>query len=125
MSTLATQTLKKNLSKPDEVRNLSKSKIEVFRIGEFNAMRVTFQPGWKWSKDIGPTVGRDRCDTRHVGYVLSGKCRIVLSDGTQYDLGPGDLMEIPAGHDGWVIGSEPFVALDFIGGETYGKASDD
>ncbi len=124
MSAVLTQLIKKNLKAPDEVRSLSKTKIEVFRLGDYTAMRITFQPGWKWSKDIGPTVGTERCEARHIGYVLSGRCRISLSDGSLYDLGPGDLMELPAGHDGWVLGDEPFVALDFLAGESYGKESE-
>lgn len=50
---------------------------------------------------------------QHLQYVISGRLRIVQEDGTQLDLGPGDFATIPAGHDGWVIGNEPFVCIDF------------
>jgi mannose-6-phosphate isomerase-like protein (cupin superfamily) len=123
MSTVLTQ-MKKTFDKPDEVRSLSKSRIDIIRSGDQMLMRVTFEPGWKWSKDIGPTVGTDRCEARHFGYVLSGRCHIVLSDRTEYDLGPGDIVDLPPGHDGWVIGKEPFVAIDFLGGEHYGMKSE-
>ncbi|HEY7167311.1 MAG TPA: hypothetical protein VIB79_22300 [Candidatus Binatia bacterium] len=32
-----------------------------------------------------------------------------------------DAASIPGGHDGWVVGNEPFVGLDFQGAATYAK----
>ncbi|MGD0805587.1 MAG: hypothetical protein ABSA11_16120 [Candidatus Bathyarchaeia archaeon] len=28
-------------------------------------------------------------------------------DGQEIELGPGDVVDIPPGHDGWVVGNEP------------------
>jgi hypothetical protein len=35
-----------------------------------------------------------------------------MDDRTETDLGAGDAYVIEAGHDGWVVGDEPFVAID-------------
>jgi ketosteroid isomerase-like protein len=72
----------------------------------------TFEPGWRFSADVGPIAGTDICHTRHLGYVLSGRMRIRMEDGTECEIGPGDMFDLPAGHDAWVLGSEPCVMVD-------------
>ena len=42
-----------------------------------------------------------------------------MKDGTEFDCRPGDLTDIPAGHDGWVLGDEPFEMLAWMGGTTW------
>ena len=59
----------------------------------------------------------------HINFVLSGRMKIVMDDGTEKEMGAGDVAVIPPGHDAWVIGDEPCVALDFSGGNIYGKQS--
>lgn len=110
----------KKLSQADEVRNLPKTKIEVVNIGEITLMRATFQPGWKWSECIKPTVGTDSCQVAHINYIISGRIKLKMDDGTEKEIGPGDVAVIAPGHDAWVIGDEPCVALDFIAGKSYG-----
>jgi quercetin dioxygenase-like cupin family protein len=112
----------KSLNHPDETRTLPKTKVEVVDLGQSTViMRATFQPGWKWSECVKPTAGTESCETPHINYIISGKLKIVMDDGTEKELGPGDAAEIPPGHDAWVVGNEPCVAIDFSGGKTYGK----
>jgi quercetin dioxygenase-like cupin family protein len=112
----------KSLTQPDEIRTLPKTKIEVVDLGDsVNIMRATFQPGWKWSECIQPTVGTKSCQAAHINYVISGQMKIIMDDGTENEMGPGDVAEIPPGHDAWVLGNEPCVMLDFSAGKTYGK----
>ena len=42
-----------------------------------------------------------------------------LDDGTAAEFGQGDVAVIPPGHDAWVVGDEPFVALDITAGTEY------
>ena len=51
----------KRFEDPDETRVLAKGKFDVVRIGGLTVGRATYQPGWKWSVDVGPTVGASRC----------------------------------------------------------------
>jgi hypothetical protein len=43
-----------------------------------------------------------------------------MNDGTETIFHAGDFGVIPSGHDGWVVGDEPAVIIDFEGGERYG-----
>jgi mannose-6-phosphate isomerase-like protein (cupin superfamily) len=57
----------------------------------------------------------------HLGFVLSGRMTVVMNDGTVLNFGPNDAMSIPPGHDGWVVGDTPCVAVDFVGYENFAK----
>lgn len=113
----------KNFTNADEIRNLPKTKIEVVNFKDTCVMKVTFQPGWKWSECVKPTAGTQSCQAPHVNYILSGCLMVKMDDGTQKEMKPGDIANIPPGHDAWVVGNEPCVALDFSAGKVYGKSS--
>lgn len=112
----------KNFSLADEVRELPKTKIEVLNFGDITIMRATFQAGWKWSECVKPTVGTHSCEVPHINYIISGKIMIAMDNGMQKELGVGDVAVIPPGHDAWVVGDEPCIAIDFSAGKIYGKA---
>lgn len=112
---------KKNFDTPDEVRDIPNSKITVLNLGGQTIMKAAFHPGWRWSKDVKPTAGTDSCQAHHFGYVISGRLKVVGDDGTEIEAGPGDVVNIPPGHDAWVVGDEPFVNIDFTAGNTYAK----
>lgn len=112
----------KNLDNPDEVRTLPKTNIEIAKLGDTTLMRATFQPGWKWSECVKPTAGTKTCQVAHINYIISGRIKITMDDGSEKTMGPGDFAEIPPGHDACVIGDEACVVIDFVGGKTYGLA---
>ena len=112
----------KGFDASDEVRQMSKGRFEIVRIGGVTIGRATYEPGWKWSVDVGPNVGAEWCTVEHVGLVLSGSATAAFSDGTVVELRPGTLFHIPARpHDSWVVGEEPYVSLHFLGAEHYAK----
>jgi ethanolamine utilization protein EutQ (cupin superfamily) len=115
------QLVKKSFAAPDEVRPVSKGKVEVVNLGELQPMRTTLEPGWRWSESVKPIVKTDSCQVPHLNYVLSGRIAIRMDDGSQVELGPGDLATIPPGHDAWVVGNEPCVSIDFQGGAVYAR----
>jgi quercetin dioxygenase-like cupin family protein len=90
-------------------------------MGDKSVMRLTLEPGWRWSEHVKPTVGTQSCDIEHFGYCISGRLRVRMDDGTEGEMRSGDVDMIPAGHDAWVVGDEPFVGLDFISASIYGK----
>ncbi len=107
---------------PDEVREMAKGRFEVVRLGGLTLGRATYEPGWKWSVDVGPTVGARRCTVEHVGLVVSGTATAAFEDGTVVELRPGYLFHIPARpHDSWVVGDEPYVSLHFLGADHYAE----
>jgi hypothetical protein len=116
------ETILKRFEEPDEVRTFEKGKFEVVHIGGMTIGRATYQPGWKWSLHVGPSVGTSRCNVEHVGMVLSGFATAAMEDGTVHELRAGMLFYIPAGppgHDSWVVGDEPYVSLHFLGAAHY------
>jgi hypothetical protein len=104
---------------PDEVRSFAKGRFELVRIGGMTIGRASYEPGWRWSTDVGGASGEASCQVEHVGLVLSGCATAAMDDGTVYEMRAGDLFYIPPGHDSWVVGDEPYVSLHFLGADEY------
>ena len=114
----------KRFAQPDEVRKMTRGRFELVRIGGMTIGRATYDPGWKWSEHVGPTVGQTRCTVEHVGLVLSGAATAAFEDGRVVELRAGDLFYIPpVPHDSWVLGDVPYVSLHFLGAEHYAAPS--
>ena len=112
---------KKSLDQPDETRPIDKGTVEVVELDGATVMRTTFQPGWRWSECVKPVVGTESCQTHHLGYAISGHMHVVMDDGTEPEIGPGEAMQIPPGHDAWIVGDEPYVGVDFNVGPGYAR----
>jgi quercetin dioxygenase-like cupin family protein len=111
--------VKKSFEAPDETRPISKGKIEVVDVDGTQVMRANFEPGWRWSECVKPVAGTESCQVAHLIYVVSGRMVVRMDDGAESEIGPGDVSSIPPGHDAWIVGDEPFVGVDFQGGQTY------
>ena len=112
---------KKNLKSPDEVRTFEKGKLELATVGGVTFGRATFQPGWKWSTCVKPIAKTESCQAPHTLYQISGRMKVVMEDGTQVEIGPGDIALIPPGHDAWVVGKEAVEVIDITGVKDYAK----
>src|SRR3954453_6224503 len=113
---------RKRFSTPDDVRNVPKGRVDIVELDDRVVGRMTYEPGWRWSKDIQPIAGTASCQFHHVGVALSGRLRVQMPDGTELEGGPGDVLEFPPGHDAWVVGDEPWVSIDFEAMRMYGRA---
>ena len=99
---------------------LEKGRFDLVRLGGMTIGRATYEPGWKWSEHVGPSVGATRCHVEHVGLVLSGRATAAFDDGTVFELRAGELFYIPPiPHDSWVVGDQPYVSLHFLGADQY------
>jgi class 3 adenylate cyclase len=107
--------LRKSLDHPDEVVEFPNVRTELVDLGDLTVGRMVNSPGWRWSKDVKPTVGGEWCQARHVGIVLSGQLGIDFPDGTSVVFGPGDVFDVPPGHDGYTVGDEPCVQVEWAG----------
>jgi quercetin dioxygenase-like cupin family protein len=117
---MTTEVILKRFDRPDETRELVKGRFELVTLGGMTIGRATYEPGWKWSEHVGPTVGASRCTVEHVGLVLSGTATAALEDGRVIELRAGELFYIPPiPHDSWVVGDEPYVSLHFMGADRY------
>jgi quercetin dioxygenase-like cupin family protein len=104
----------KSFDSPDETRPFEgNGQAEVLQIGGHTVGRATFEPGWRWSENVKPIAQTDSCEVSHLGYVVSGRMKIFMDDGTEGEVGPGDVFAVPPGHDAETVGDEPCVALDF------------
>ncbi|MEZ5118261.1 MAG: cupin domain-containing protein [Candidatus Nanopelagicales bacterium] len=110
----------KSFNAADDVRRMDKTTVEMVQVGDAKVARFTFAPGWRWSECVSPVVGTDTCQAHHVGAVVSGRMHVVLDDGSEGDVGPGDAYNIPPGHDAWNTGDEDVVVLEFASAATYG-----
>jgi hypothetical protein len=111
----------RDFSAPDEVREPEKTTVELVKVAANEIGRYTFDPGWRWSECIKPVVGTDSCQVEHIGYVVSGTLHVEHEDGTAGDATAGMVYRIAPGHDGWVVGDEPVVAVEFQGAANYAR----
>ena len=104
---------RRGLDEPDSVREVPFGRIETYDLGEFRFGRSVMQPGWRWSTSIKPIAGTEVCEDHHVGYSISGTCRVRMREGAELLIEAGQFYEVPAGHDSWVDGDEPWVTINW------------
>lgn len=113
----------KSTDKPDERRDFPRGHMEVVQMPDMTFGKATFEPGWRWTESVKDIAGTDLCEADHKGYIVEGRLRIRMRDGSESEVGPGDVFRVAPGHDAWVVGDEPCVALDFGGGASdYARA---
>jgi Cupin domain len=104
----------KHFDSPDEVRPFEgNGRADVVNVGGRIVGRGVFEPGWRWSDNVKPIAKTDSCEVSHLGYCVSGRMRVQMDDGSEGEVGPGQVVAIPPGHDAEVIGDEPCVFIDF------------
>src|SRR5512145_2463918 len=101
---------------PDEVRELTRGRFEIVRIGGITIGRATYEPGWKWSEHVGRPLGLTLCTVEHVGLVLEGAAVAAMYDGRMIELTAGSLFYVSGEpHDSCVVGNHRYVSLHFLG----------
>ena len=115
------KAVSKNIGKPDEVRKFERGHIDLVNVGGGSVGKATFEPGWRWSEHVKPIAKTDWCEAPHFMYQISGRMHVKMSDGQEFEMGPGDVVTMAAGHDAWVVGDEPVVAIDWQGATNYAK----
>ena len=116
-----TKIQKKSMKSPDQTRSFEKGKVEIAEIGDTSIERIHLEPGWSWEKCVKPIAKTESYQAPHTQYVISGRMRLKMDDGSEEEFGPGDVGYLPPGHNAWIIGNEPFVAVDFTGMKEYAK----
>ena len=111
----------KDLRSPDETRTFEKGRLDLINIGGGTIGRATLEPGWKWSTHVKPIAGTEWCEAPHFQYQVSGRMHVRMKDGSEFEVGPGEVSYLPAGHDAWVVGNEPVVVVDWQGMGTYAQ----
>jgi class 3 adenylate cyclase len=115
--------LVKSLGRPDQTIRMPGVEADMVSLGDVTVGREVDAPGWRWSTDMRPLVGGEWCEANHVGVMISGRAGFLLRDGTEFEVGPDDVFDIPAGHDSWTIGDEPMVCIEWAGLRTWTGAA--
>jgi len=104
------------------VREIGGVILEVVRTGAARVKRMIYPPGFKWSSAMKPIVGTDRCMHAHVGFLARGEIHIEYADGCVVEYKAPQVVAIDPGHDGWVVGREPVILIEFdFEGETVSR----
>ncbi|MFC7614241.1 cupin domain-containing protein [Actinokineospora soli] len=103
------------------MREFDKGRLELLKVDGRDIGRLVLQPGWRWSEHVKPIAGTDLCEAPHFQYHVSGTVRVRMADGTEFDATPGQVTNLPSGHDAWVVGDEPAVIVDWWGATDYAR----
>jgi class 3 adenylate cyclase len=109
---------RKNLDRPDERREFPNGFGVVVEVGSHAVGQAVLQPGWRWSTDIRPAVGTPSCQIHHFHVVLAGRFAVRMDRGEEHEFVANDVVDVPPGHDAWVVGDEPAIVLDISGNVT-------
>ncbi len=96
-----------------ELRKIGTVRLEVGRAGAARVKRMVYPAGFRWSVDMKPIVGTDLCMHAHVGFLVSGEIHIEYADGCVVEHRAPQIVAIDPGHDGWVVGRQPVVLIEF------------
>jgi class 3 adenylate cyclase len=108
-------TAPKSFSDPDETIRFPGIVEDLVEIAGMTVARTVQDPGWRWSTDTQPLVGGEWCEARHIGVVISGRLGFLFRDGSVVEYGPDDVYDVPPGHDGYTVGEEPAVMIEWHG----------
>jgi hypothetical protein len=94
-------------------RNIGHVQLEVGRAGAARVKRMIYPPGFHWAVDMKPNVGTELCMHAHVGFLARGEIHIEYADGCIVEHKAPQIVAIDPGHDGWVVGKEPVILIEF------------
>jgi len=105
---------RRSFNEPDEsYPSDDGSTTDIVQIGDNAVMRSVMLPGWSWEQYVKPMAGGDSCPMEHREYIVSGRVRYLMDDGTEVVGEAGDYLEIQPGHLAWVLGDEPCETIDW------------
>jgi hypothetical protein len=96
-----------------EHREIGGLQLDIVRAGDCRVKRVIYPPGFRWSKDMKGVAGTDLCMHAHVGFLARGQVHIQYVDGCTVEFKAPQVVAVEPGHDGWVMGDEPAVLIEF------------
>jgi hypothetical protein len=106
----------KRFDRPERVLVLENGRLELITVGAKVIGLGRYAPGWRWSHAAAAARSGDR-PPEHVGVVLSGRAKVVVDEGHEQDLMPGDFFHIVSEYDSWVVGYRPCEVLYLSGVE--------
>jgi len=114
----------KSLRRPEQVRRFPNGRVETVSHNETTIGRFSMEPGWRWSRDVGPIAQTRSCQIHHQGVVLKGRLRVESDTREVCEFEVDDVYDIPPGHDATVLGDEIFEAIEFASARIYAMPAD-
>jgi mannose-6-phosphate isomerase-like protein (cupin superfamily) len=111
----------KSFDVPDRKRCPEKAEFDLVTVNDYSVARLILRPGWRWSECSKPFEQTDYCQHNHLGFCVSGVMEVETGGGLRSTIHANDTYAIPPGHDEWVVGPEPFVAVEFVGAASFGR----
>src|SRR6516225_1894539 len=99
--------------KDTERREVGGVVMDIASVGECRVKRVIYPAGFRWSKHMKPLVNTDVCMHAHVGFLAHGEIHMEFPDGCVLEFRAPQVVAIEPGHDGWVVGDQPAVLIEF------------
>lgn len=87
--------------------------IDIVPAGDGRIKRVIYPVGFRWSRAMQAVSGTALCLHSHVGFLVSGAIHMEYGDGCVAEFSAPQAVIIDPGHDGWVVGDEPAVLIEF------------
>jgi class 3 adenylate cyclase/mannose-6-phosphate isomerase-like protein (cupin superfamily) len=104
---------KKSFQKPDQRLEVPGITADVVELADSTISRVVYQPGTHCPQISHE--GNRSCSAHHTGVVLEGRLHVEMADGSVIEVGPNEVFDVPAGHDGWATGDVPLLAVSWAG----------
>ncbi|WP_460961443.1 cupin domain-containing protein [Parasphingorhabdus pacifica] len=111
----------RTFGEPDEIREFENGHVELLNMVGGTIGRMVLHPGWQWSRHVRPIAGTEWCEAPHFQYHVAGTIHVQMSDGTEFEAGPGSVSCLPQGHDAWVVGDDDVVLVDWFATKDYAK----
>jgi len=86
--------------------------IDVVRTGKGRVKRLVYPPGFSWATHMKPVVNTELCMHVHVGFLAQGHLHVRYPDGCTLDFAAPHIFAVEPGHESWVVGDEPAVAIE-------------
>lgn len=96
-----------------EQRDVGGARIEQVRVGDARVRRAIYPAGFRWSSNVQPVAGTERCMHAHVGFLANGQIEGEYGDGCRFRYVAPQVVAIEPDHDAWVAGDEPAVLIEF------------
>ncbi|UOQ71512.1 hypothetical protein [Hymenobacter cellulosilyticus] len=94
-------------------REVGGVQVDVVQTGAARVKRIVYPVGFRWSRNLKEIMGTPLCMHAHVGFLAAGRISIQYADGVTEDFVAPQAVAIEPGHDGWVVGEEPAVLIEF------------
>ncbi|MBS1857650.1 MAG: hypothetical protein JST11_19935 [Acidobacteria bacterium] len=94
-------------------RDIGGIQLDIVRTGAARVKRLIYPPGFRWSDHMKAVAGTSLCMHAHVGFLARGRIHIQYQDGCTLEFVAPQVVSIEPGHDGWVVGDETAVLIEF------------